>query len=58
MGEPVCLQSASFSTLVAALIAAEGLLSTVGEHVVLEVCSFCAGIIALVAAEGSLSTML
>ena len=52
------LQTASHCTLVVALIAAEGLLPTVGEHVVLEVCSFCAGIIALVAAEGFLSTML
>ena len=58
MGEPVCLKSISSCTLVVALIADEGLLTTVGEHVVLEVCSFCAGIIALVAAEGFLSTML
>ena len=58
MDESVRLQTASHCTLVVALIADEGLLTTVGEHVVLEVCSFCAGIIALVAAEGFLSTML
>ena len=45
----------SLCTLVIALIAAEGLLSTVGEHVLLEVCSLCAGIAALVAREGLLS---
>ena len=57
MGELVPLQSASFSTLVVALIAGEGLLSTVGEHVRLEVISKCAGITALVTGEGLLSVV-
>ena len=44
----------SCSTLVIALIAAEGLLTTVGEHVHLEVLISCAGITALVTGEGLL----
>ena len=44
----------TFSTLVAALIAVEGLLATVDEHVPLEVMSNCAGITALVTGEGLL----
>ena len=42
-------------TLVVALIAAEGLLATVGEHVLLEAYSLCAGINALVTCEWLLS---
>ena len=57
MGEPVCLKSISSCTLVAALVAAEWLLSTVGEHVRLEVISKCAGITALVTGEGLLSVV-
>ena len=45
----------SYSTLEIALIAVEGLLSTVGEHVLLEVIRKCAGITALVTGEGPLS---
>ena len=55
MGELVRLQRTSSSTLVIALIAAEGLLSTVGEHVPLEGCSSCANKTALVTGEGLLS---
>ena len=57
VGELVPLQSDSFSTLVVAVIAGEGLLSTVGEHVRLEVISKCAGITALVTGEGLLSVV-
>ena len=49
------LQVTSLSAFVVALIAAEGLLPTVGEHVPLEVIRNCAFIIAMVTAEGLLS---
>ena len=45
----------SYSTLEIALIAVEGLLSTVGEHVLLEATSFCAFVTALITSERPLS---
>ena len=54
MGELVRLKSTNLCGLIAALIAAEGLLATVGEHVPLEAYILCAGITALVTGEGLL----
>ena len=54
MGAPVHLKRSSFSTLVAALIATEGLLSTVNEHVLIQAISSCASITTLVTVEGLL----
>ena len=45
------------SAFVVALIAAEGLLSTVDEHVLIQAYSLCAGITALVTGEGLLSVV-
>ena len=46
-----------YSTLVAALIATEGLYSTVGADVPLEVCSLCEGMAALFAGKRFLTSV-
>ena len=57
MGELVPLQGSCFCTLVTALIAMKGLLSTVSEHMLVQASWPCTFIAALIAAEGLLSTV-